>query len=83
MRLSDVKKGWFFSIRSLPPGKIRIQAIRLGFSPGAKALCLSRFKKGPVVFLLAGQEIACGRKLAEKIMVIRLSENVQNREEKR
>lgn len=72
MKLSDVNKGSFCYIRSLPPGNIRMQALRLGFCPHARALCLSRIRHGPVVLLLADQEIACGQQLAQRIAVSRL-----------
>lgn len=69
MRLSNIKKGSFVFIQSLPPGEFRCFGIRLGLLPGAGALCVSTLPGGPVVLLLDGQEIAIGRNLAKRITV--------------
>ncbi len=69
MTLADVKRGDKFQIEFIPDDKIRAQAMRFGISEGSKVICQEKIPGGPVILKRNLQEIAIGRKLAEKIKV--------------
>lgn len=69
MNLSEVRRGDTFEITSIPNERIRAQALRFGISEGARVSCAEKIPGGPVILKKNLQEIAIGRKLANKITV--------------
>ncbi|NTW29236.1 MAG: ferrous iron transport protein A [Coriobacteriia bacterium] len=56
-------------ILSVDDPHARVQALRLGMAEGACVQCVTRVPAGPLVIRSGRQEIAIGRKLAERISV--------------
>ncbi|GAB6138844.1 FeoA family protein [Halanaerobaculum tunisiense] len=69
MTLADVKRGDEFQITSIPDREMRAQAVRFGISEGAEVSCAEKIPGGPIILKRNLQEIAVGRRLAEKIQV--------------
>jgi len=69
MTLDLANKGQKIEIINIPDPNIRVQAIRLGISEGAKLLCSEKLPAGPVILQNRMQEIAIGRNLAKKITI--------------
>ncbi|EAX46475.1 FeoA family protein [Thermosinus carboxydivorans Nor1] len=69
MTLAQVTRGQRVSIVSIPNETVRAQAIRFGISVGAEVECAEKIPAGPIIICKGKQEIAIGRKLAEKIEV--------------
>ncbi|GAB6100216.1 ferrous iron transport protein A [Halanaerocella petrolearia] len=69
MTLAEVKRGEQFQITSIPDRDVRAQTLRFGISEGAEVACAEKIPGGPVILKRNLQEIAIGRKLAEKIEV--------------
>ena len=69
MTLDKALRGQKMEIVSIPDKKIKDQAIRLGIYEGARVTCFEKLPAGPVVLLNRKQEIAIGRRLAQKIQV--------------
>ncbi len=69
MTLDKTVRGQRMEIVSIPDKNIRDQAIRMGVYEGAIVTCFEKLPYGPVVLLNRNQEIAVGRKLAQKIQV--------------
>ena len=69
MTMADIKKGNKFKIVDIPDEVVRVQAIRFGISEGAEVQCSEKIPGGPVILKRNFQEIAIGRKLAEKIII--------------
>jgi len=69
MTLDKAVKGQKFEVVSIPDSKIRNQAIRLGIYEGAKLFCSGKLPAGPVILQNRMQEIAVGRRLAQKIEI--------------
>lgn len=69
MTLSQLKRGQKAQIVSIPDAEVRAQAIRFGISIGAEVQCAEKVWAGPIVISRGNQEIAVGRKLAERIEV--------------
>lgn len=69
MTLDRISRGQKIEIVSIPDRDIKDQAIRLGIFEGARVTCFEKLPAGPVVILNRKQEIAIGRKLAERIQV--------------
>jgi ferrous iron transport protein A len=69
MTLDKINRGQKIEIVSIPDKNIRDQAIRFGIYEGARVSCFEKLPAGPIVILNRKQEIAVGRKLAEKIQV--------------
>jgi ferrous iron transport protein A len=67
--LADVKKGQKFKIDSIVDPNVRAQAIRFGIAEGAEVVCFEKIPLGPVIIGRGLQEVAVGRKLAEKIYI--------------
>ena len=67
--LDQAQKGQKVTIRRIPDGVVRVQAIRFGIGEGSVILCMEKLPKGPVIIRKGWQEIAIGRKLAESILV--------------
>jgi len=70
MKLSQLKRGQRARITAIPDADVRAQAIRFGIAVGAEVECAEKVWAGPVVVSRGRQEIAIGRKLAERIEVI-------------
>lgn len=68
MTLDKARRGQIISIISLPD-MVRAQAIRFGLTEGTQAVCEEVLPGGPVILRKNRQEIAIGRRLAEKIAV--------------
>ena len=69
MTLAQIKRGAKVKIENIPNDMIRAQAIRFGISEGAEVECVEKIPSGPVIIRKRFQEIAIGRRLAEKIEV--------------
>ena len=69
MNLTQASRGQRFAIVSIPDDSVRAQAIRFGIAVGAEVECAEKLPAGPVVVHKGKQEIAIGRKLAERIEV--------------
>lgn len=69
MTLAQATRGQKLSIVSIPNDIIRAQAIRFGIAIGALVECAEKLPAGPIIIAKGKQEIAIGRKLAEKIEV--------------
>ncbi|OCL26905.1 iron transporter [Orenia metallireducens] len=69
MTLADVKRGDKFQIDLIPDEMIRAQAMRFGISEGSNVICAEKIPGGPVILKRNLQEIAIGRRLAQKIRV--------------
>lgn len=70
MTLAQAQRGQKVTIVSIPNEQVRAQAIRFGIAEGSEVCCAEKLPAGPVVIAKGKQEIALGRKLAEKIEVI-------------
>ncbi|SJZ49146.1 FeoA family protein [Selenihalanaerobacter shriftii] len=71
MTLAEVNRGDTFQVNSIPDTKVRAQAFRFGISEGAQVSCVEKVPGGPVILQRNLQEIAVGRRLAEKIKVVK------------
>lgn len=69
MTLAETRPGQIVQIRQIPDPIVRAQAIRFGICEGADVECFESIPKGPVILRRRRQEIAIGRRLAEKILV--------------
>ena len=69
MTLVDMNRGDECQIKVIPDDKIRVQAMRFGISEGSRVICEEKIPGGPVILKRNLQEIAIGRRLAEKIKV--------------
>ncbi len=69
MNLGEAKVGEILEIVSFPEGDVKSQGIRFGLDSGENIYITQVFNNGPVVIRKSNQEIAIGRKLAEKIQV--------------
>lgn len=69
MHLGESKVGEILEIVSFPEGDVKSQGIRFGIDSGENIYVAQVFKNGPIVIRKSNQEIAIGRKLAEKIEV--------------
>ncbi|KKM09173.1 iron transporter [Clostridiales bacterium PH28_bin88] len=69
MTLDKVKRGQWIKILSIPEAEVRAQAIRFGIMEGEVISCAEVVPSGPVILSKNKQEIAIGRKLAERIQV--------------
>lgn len=74
MTLDAVQVGDKIIIDKIGDKNISVQAIRLGISEGSLVECIEKLPKGPVIIKNHMQEIAIGRKLAEKITIRSLKE---------
>lgn len=69
LTLDQAGKGQKITIKKIPDGVVRVQAIRFGIGEGSAILCVEKLPKGPVIIRKGWQEIAIGRKLAASILV--------------
>jgi len=69
MNLGEANAGEILEIISFPEGDVKSQGIRFGIDAGEHVLIAQVFRNGPIVIKKGNQEIAIGRKLAEKIQV--------------
>lgn len=74
MTLDAVQVGEKIIIDKIRDEKMSVQAIRLGISEGSLVECIEKLPRGPIIIRNHMQEIAIGRKLAEKITIKSLKE---------
>jgi len=55
----------------------RIHALRFGMAEGSHATCVTRIPAGPIVMRSGRQEIAVGRRLARRIRVRRVGDELR------
>lgn len=67
--LDRIKKGHACTIKRIPAGEIKAQAIRFNLIEGNVAVCQEIIPAGPIVLRIGRQEIALGRNLAQQIEV--------------
>ncbi|MBP8629062.1 MAG: ferrous iron transport protein A [Negativicutes bacterium] len=70
MVLAEVERGQKVRILKIEDETIRAQAIRFGISSGSEVKCSEKIVAGPIIISKGKQEIAIGRKLAERITVV-------------
>ncbi len=71
MTLADMKDGHKFVVEKINDKQTRLQALRFGICEGSEIECSGSLPGGPVILKKNLQEIAVGRKTAEKIYVKR------------
>ncbi len=69
MCLTEVKRGQRVRIARIEDETIRTQLIRLGIGEGSLLSCSEKIPFGPLMLRHRCQEIAVGRRIAEKILV--------------
>ncbi len=67
--LDALKRGESCEVVAIGDDMARITAMRFGMSEGAQVSCVTRIPAGPIVVRSGRQEIAVGRKLAQRISV--------------
>ena len=67
--LAEARAGDRMVVRSVDDPVARITALRFGMAEGAPVSCVARVPAGPIVLRSGRQEIAVGRRLAERIIV--------------
>ncbi len=70
--LDAVRGGDVVEIVGVDDQGARIHALRFGMAEGSQARCVTRIPAGPIVMRSGRQEIAVGRKLAQRIRVRRI-----------
>jgi Fe2+ transport system protein FeoA len=73
MTLDEANRGDMIEIISIRNQNIRAQAIRLCIYEGAILKCTEKIPAGPIVLKNKLQEVALSRKLAEQIVINRIS----------
>ncbi len=73
MTLDKVNTGEVIEIISIKDKDIRAQAIRLCIYEGSKLKCSEKLPSGPIVLQNKMQEVAISRKLAEQIVITKVS----------
>lgn len=70
--LSGLKSGESATVRSYAGGRGMLgRCLSMGFTPGSAVRMLENYGKGPVLVNVCGSEVALGREIAGKIMVVR------------
>lgn len=69
MTLDKAKRGSEVQIVTISDPESRSMLLRMGISEGSKVTCQEKMPLGPVVLRCKRQEIAIGRKLAERISI--------------
>ncbi|MBZ4644954.1 MAG: hypothetical protein PWR27_2050 [Petroclostridium sp.] len=72
MTLDRVNRGEKVEIVSIPDPNVRAQAIRLGIFEGSQLICAEKLPAGPIILQNRMQEVAVGRRLAQKISINRI-----------
>jgi Fe2+ transport system protein FeoA len=67
--LDTLRRGESCEVLGIDDEMARITAMRFGMSEGAQISCVTRIPAGPIVVRSGRQEIAVGRKLAQRITV--------------
>lgn len=69
MCLTEIKRGQSVRVDRIEDEELRTQLIRFGIGEGSLIRCVERIPFGPFMVRHNRQEIAIGRKVAEKIQV--------------
>ncbi|TZE83485.1 FeoA family protein [Calorimonas adulescens] len=69
MILANAKVGQTVEIVDIMDSDAKIKTLRLGIGEGSKIKCVEKISNGPVVIRSRMQELAVGKKLAEKIVI--------------
>ena len=69
MTLDEVTCGMAVRVGMIEEKEVRVQALRLGLMEGELVMCTANVWAGAIVLEHGGQEVAIGRKLAERIRV--------------
>lgn len=70
MCLTKIKKGQTVAIVKIEDEEIRTQFIRFGIGEGSRVKCMEKIPFGPFMLQHNRQEIAIGREVAKKIIVL-------------
>lgn len=73
MTLDKANVGDMIEIVSIEDSNIRAQAIRLCVFEGSKMKCSEKLPAGPIILQNRKQEVAISRKLAEHIIISKVS----------
>lgn len=73
MTLDKANVGDMIEIVSIEDSNIRAQAIRLCVFEGSKMKCSEKLPAGPIILQNRKQEVAISRKLAEQIIISKVS----------
>ena len=73
LTLDKVNRGDIIEIVSIEDKDIRAQAIRLCIYEGSKLKCAEKLPAGPIILQNRLQEVAISRKLAEHIIIEKVS----------
>ena len=69
--LDCLSAGECVEVAAIHDESARVHALRFGMGEGARVACVTRIPAGPVILKSGRQEIAVGRKLAQRIHVLR------------
>ncbi|MDX1764631.1 MAG: ferrous iron transport protein A [bacterium] len=69
MCLTEIKRGQSVRVDRIEDEELRTQLIRFGIGEGSLIRCIERIPFGPFMVRHNRQEIAIGRRVAEKIQV--------------
>lgn len=69
MTLANAKVGQTVEIVDIMDDDFKMKTLRLGIGQGSNIICIEKIKEGPVVIRSRMQELAIGKKLAEKIVI--------------
>jgi Fe2+ transport system protein FeoA len=72
VKLSWTRAGDRVTVTAIEAGAFRVQALRLGITPGATLLVTRVLADGPVVVRVADADVTVGRALADAVEVARL-----------
>ncbi len=69
MTLEQARIGEKLIVREITDPEMKMKAIRFGVIEGAEVICAEKLPYGPVVIRKGRQELAVGRRLAQRIIV--------------
>lgn len=69
MTLEQAERGDRLIIKDIADPEVKVKAIRFGVTEGAEITCAEKLPSGPIVIRKGRQEIAIGRRLAQRILV--------------
>jgi ferrous iron transport protein A len=67
--LEQARIGEKLIVREITDPEMKMKAIRFGVIEGAEVICAEKLPYGPVVIRKGRQELAVGRRLAQRIIV--------------